>query len=298
MSEENEVIADGVRAERAGALDRALHAYRCAADTAVDADTRAAALTHQADVFRTRCEWDAALAAAREAYALATAANLPMRVIEAVVAEANILMARGHFDEAARKFDWIANETKDPRLRGIALQNLGSIYAQSGHPRAAARAFRESLGNFHKAGYFRGEVMALNNLGRLAIDTGDYEDARELLERALPLARDIDESEAAAMASLNLGWVLCHDGGLDRAQDLAMAALGYFAECQNRYREIECLRLIGEINDRCEDPQNAQRCFELAIALAEQIGSEPERRISEDRLMSLRGRHSSKPLQT
>jgi tetratricopeptide (TPR) repeat protein len=296
MSEENELIADGVLAERAGALDRALHAYQAAA-TAVDPDTRAEALTHLADVFRTRCEWDEALTAAKDAQALAAQANLPVRAMEAVVAEANIFMARGMFDEAAKKFHWIATETTDPRLRGIALQNLGSIYAQSAQPRSAARAFRESLGNFHKAGYERGEVMALNNLGRLAIDVGDYEDARQLLERALPLARDIGEAEAAAMASLNLGWVLCNTGHLDRAQDLAMAALGYFAGCENRYREIECLRLIGEINDRCEDPQNAQRCFELAIALAEQIGSEPERLISKDRLSALRGRQSAKPLQ-
>lgn len=298
MSEGTELIADGVRAERAGALDRALHAYRTAAETAEDADTRADALTHEADVYRTRCEWEQAAAVAHEAQALARAANLPLRLMEAIVAEANILMARGLFDEAAQKFDWIAAQTSDPRLRGIALQNLGSILAQSGQPRAAARAFRESLGNFHKAGYTRGEVMALNNLGRLAIDIGDYEQARDLLERALPLARDIDEAEAAAMASLNLGWVLCHDDALDRAQDLAMAALGYFAGCENRYREIECLRLIGEINDRCEDSQNAERCFELAIALAEQIGSEPERRISQDRLAALRGRQPGKSLPT
>jgi tetratricopeptide (TPR) repeat protein len=296
MSEEGELVADGVRAERAGALDRALYAYQMAA-ASDDPDTRADALTHQADVYRTRCEWDLALAAARDAQSIARAAGLSSRLMEAIVAEANIVMARGMFDEAARKFEWIAEQTSDPRLRGIALQNLGSIHAQSGQPRAAARAFRESLGNFHKAGYARGEVMAMNNLGRLAIDIGDYEDARALLERALPLARDIDEAEAAAMASLNLGWVLCHDGGLDRAQDLAMAALGYFAGCENRYREIECLRLIGEINDRCEDPQNAQRCFELALALAEQIGSEPELRITQDRLSTLRGRSSTKPLQ-
>lgn len=298
MSEGSELIADGVRAERAGALDRALHAYQTAVTTAGDADTRADALTHQADVYRTRCEWELALTSAREAQSVARTANLPSRLMEAIVAEANILMARGLFDEAARKFDWIAAQTVDPRVRGIALQNLGSIYAQSGQPRAAARAFRESLGNFHRAGYTRGELMALNNLGRLAIDTGDYDDARELLERALPLAREIEEAEAAAMASLNLGWVLCHDGGLDRAQDLAMAALGYFAGCENRYREIECLRLIGEINDRCEDPQNAERCFELAIALAEQIGSEPELRVSRDRLTTLRGRQPNRQLQT
>lgn len=294
MSESDDIVADGVRAERAGALDRALHAYRTAATTSPDAATRAAALTHEADIYRTRCDWDQAFTAARQAQHIAREAGLDAALMEAIVAEANILMARGVFDEAARQFTRITEQTTEPRIRGIALQNLGAIHAQSGHPRAAARAFRESLGNFHKAGYTRGEVMALNNLGRLAIDTGDYAEARELLERALPLAREIEEAEAAAMASLNLAWVLCHEGAVDRAQDLAMSALGYFASCENRLRQIECLRLIGEVNEKCDDCSNAARCFELAIALAEQIGSEPELRASQDRLAALKGRGGSR----
>jgi hypothetical protein len=89
------------------------------------------------------------------------------------------------------------------------------------------------------------------------------------------------------VVSLNLAWALCSDRDLDRAQDLAMAALGYFADCNNRWREIECLRLIGDINELCENSDDAVRCYECALRLAEQIGSQPEIRTTRERLTAL-----------
>lgn len=252
-----------------------------------DPDTRAEALTREANVHRTRCNWDAALAAARAAQEIAAEAELPQRVAEAVIAEANILICLGDFATAIPKLEALVSDSPDPRVRGNALQNLGSIRAESGQLRAAERAFSESLGNFHKAGYSRGEAIALNNLGRLALDSKDATKAKPLLERALKLAREVEDSELAALASLNLAWALCSEGELDRSQDFAMAALGYFADCNNRWREIECLRLIGDINERGENVEDAGRCYETALRLAEQIGSESEIRTTKERLAAL-----------
>jgi tetratricopeptide (TPR) repeat protein len=283
-----ELIAEGVRCERGGALDRALEAYQAAAASAADPDIRAEALTHLADVFRTRCAWTEGLEASRQAQQIAKTAQLEQRHAQAVVAEANILVCLGDFDTAVPKLEDIVASTADPKLRGIALQNLGSINAQKGRTLAAERAFTESLGNFHRAAYRRGEGIALNNLGRLALDSKDPERARPLLEQAISYAREVEDSDLVAVANLNLAWALCAcEGELDRAQDIAMSALGYFSECNNRWREIECLRLIGEINERCEDMVNARRCYELALNLAEQIGSEHEVRATRDRLSAL-----------
>jgi tetratricopeptide (TPR) repeat protein len=271
-----ELIADGVRAERAGALDRALECFQRAAIESQDPHTKTQALTHAADVLRARCDWEPALASARSAREVASSAGLTQLEAEATIAEANVLMCRGDFDDAVPHFASIASENAEPRLRAIALQNLGSIYAQTGNRPAAQRAFTESLGNFQLAGYKRGEGIALNNLGRLELDEGRCANARLLLERSLALAREVEDSDLGALASLNLSWALCEDGDLDHSQDLAMAALGYYADCENRWREIECLRLIGKINEKCEDYSNAKRCYQLALNIAEQIGSERE----------------------
>jgi tetratricopeptide (TPR) repeat protein len=282
-----EILADGVRAERAGALDRALELYRSVAASSADPDTLADAYSHEADIHRARCDWDAALAAARRAQQIADDAGLLQRHAEALNAEANVLMCTGDFVNAAAKYELIAAKSMDPRLCGIAMQNLGSIYAQCGQPRAAERAFSESLSSFRKAGYKRGQAIALNNLGRLALDSNDCSQARLLLEAALNLARQEEDHDLAALASLNLAGAHCVEGALDRAQDLAMAAMGYFSDCANRFREIECLRLIGDINLKLEDRPNAERCYRLALNLAEQIGSEPESKLTLDKLSAL-----------
>ena len=58
----------------------------------------------------------------------------------------------------------------------------------------------------------------------------------------------------------------------DHSQDLAMAALGYYSDCNNRWREIECFRLIGTINERAEDYPNARRCYQLACTSPRRSG--------------------------
>jgi tetratricopeptide (TPR) repeat protein len=287
MDESSQLIADGVRAERTGAYDRALEAFRLAGACSGDPETCARALTHEADVLRAQCAWDDAISAARRAQGIAWDADLADRYLEALNAEANVLSARGRFDEARPILERVAAGSTDLRLRGIALQNLGTIHAQSGQHATAERAFNQSLGAFKRAEYRRGECIALNNLGRLALDCGDCGRASPLLESAFAIAREIEDHELTALARLNLAWSLCARGELDRAQDHAMSALGHFSSCENRWREIECFRLIGDINERCEDWANAERCFGLALNLAEQIGSEPEVRATEDRLVRL-----------
>lgn len=289
MPQPSELIAEGVRAERAGALDRALEHFQQAAEHTSDPALKAKAFTHTADVLRARCEWDFALAAARESRRLAESVGAEQIAYEARIAEANVLMCRGDFDSAEPLFSTIAASAIDPRIRGIALQNLGSMYAQRGNQAAAECAFSESLASFETAGYARGEAIALNNLGRLQLDAGQCGVARGILDRALVLAREVEDAELAALASVNLAWAHCELGEMDRSQDLAMAALGYFSECSNRWREIECFRLIGIINERCEDFSNARRCYELALNLAEQIGSAREIEATQQRLNGLPG---------
>ena len=289
MSESHDLIADGVRAERAGAMDRALSCYETVASTTNDPALLAEALTREADVHRARCDWTRALDAARRAQAAAESVSPPLlrQLDEAVNAEANVLMCSGDFIAAATKYELIAAKSGDPRVRGMALQNLGSIYAQCGQPAAAERAFAESLENFTLAGYARGQGIALNNMGRLALDQSKCPEGRELLQEALAVAREVEDLDLVALVSLNLAGAYCTDGQLDRAQDLAMTALGYYRDSENSWRQIECLRLIGDINARCEDVTNATRCYNLALRLAEEIGSEPEMLVSQERLAAL-----------
>src|SRR5262245_35395340 len=122
MPNEPEALEDGIRFERAGLFDRALATFRAISETSSDPDSVAAALTHEADVHRSLCDWDASLTAARKAQDVARGARLSLRRDEARIAEVNVLMSRGDFGAATMLLHEIATSS-DPRIRGIALQN-------------------------------------------------------------------------------------------------------------------------------------------------------------------------------
>ena len=141
MPEVSELLEEGRRYEGRGVLDRALESYLCAAAASADPALVSEALTHQSRIFRCRSEWQAALLAARRAQELAAAAGLERLVAEGVIAEANVLMCRGAYDEAHALFERVLATSDDSRIRGVALQNIGSILAQQGRLGAAERAF-------------------------------------------------------------------------------------------------------------------------------------------------------------
>jgi tetratricopeptide (TPR) repeat protein len=282
MPDAADLLEEGRRFEGYGVLDRALERYTRAAEGSADPALVSEALTHQSRIHRCRSEWEAATAVARRAQQLASAAGLNRLVSEAVIAEANVLICLGEYQRAFSLFEQVLATTDDPRVRGIALQNIGSILAQQGRLRAAERAFAESSGCFRRAGYPLGEATALNNQGRVALDMGNAALAEEILEQARIAARAIDYAELVALATLNLAEALVVRGDLARAEESASTALGYFSASGNRWREIECHRIIGTINERLGGTEDAARCYQKALFMANELGAQQDVRILND----------------
>jgi tetratricopeptide (TPR) repeat protein len=271
------LLNEGIRIEGIGDLRGAISLFS-AASHASDPATAAEALTRLADARRSCSEWDGALSAARAAQDVARRAGLEPLELHALIAEANVLLCRGEFHEAKLIFQAVIERTSDQRMRGLALQNIGSIHAQQGEMGAAERCFSESYGCFQRAGYRRGEATALLNYGRITFERGDPDLAADLLCQAVEAAREVGHGELIALATQNLAEVRAKQGDIDSAEDFASEALGFFAGCGNRWREIECLRLIGSINEQRGAYDNAAHCYERGIRLAKEIGSAFEER--------------------
>ena len=275
MPDPQESLHEGRQAERLGVLGRALEAYEQAARASDDPAIVAEALVRQADVHRARCDWDEALRCAREAQEVARAAGLDERRAEALNAECLVYMAQGELDAARPIAEQLVATTSDIRLRGIALQNLGTIMAQRGDLEGAERAFGESYGCFVSCGYERGQVIALNNQGRAALDRGDLPHAEQLLADALESAREVDDSELIALAMVNYAEAIIPRDDV-RAESLACSALGHFQGSRNTWRTVECLRLLGSLHERRGAGGEAARCYERALTLAKEIGARVE----------------------
>jgi len=145
MPDSAELLEEGRRYEGHGVLDRALENYVRAAEVTNDPSIIVEALSHQSRIHRCRSDWDAALATARRAQGIAIAAKLEAPLVEATIAEGNVMICRGEFPEALAIFRRLADTSTDARVRGIALQNIGSILWQQGQLGAAERALSESL---------------------------------------------------------------------------------------------------------------------------------------------------------
>jgi len=282
-----EQLEEGRRYEGHGVLDRALECYGCAAESSDDPAIVAQALTHQSRVYRCRSEWPEALETARRAQEAARSAGLAALLIEATIAEGNVLMCRGEFADALVLFRNILEASTDPRLRGIALQNMGSILWQQGQLGAAERALSESLGWFQRADYQLGAAIALNNHGRITLERGNAELAKQLLTQALAAARANEDAELIALVTLNYAEALAALGDRIGAEEQASTALGYFAASGNRWREIECLRLIGTINEQLLNYADAHRCYSRALLIATEIGAKHDQRLLHECLARL-----------
>ncbi|HEU5185889.1 MAG TPA: tetratricopeptide repeat protein [Gemmatimonadaceae bacterium] len=285
-------IEEGLRFEKSGMLDRALAHYE-AATTGDDPLTVTTAWRRRASVLRTRCDWDGALAAARESAAVALRYGLEDAHAEALNAEAAVFQSQGDFDAAVPLLERILTMTKEPRIRGVALQNLGSIAAERGDYETAERRFLESYRCFRDAEYDWGQAFALNNYGRAAMDRGSLEIAERVLARAVELARSVEDLDLAALATMNLAETMLTANDLERADETASTALGYFEMAGNRWRRVECLRLLGDINRRDAQHEVATRCYQQALLLARELGVHLEITRLEERL---RGEDNPNPV--
>jgi tetratricopeptide (TPR) repeat protein len=278
-------IEEGLRLEKSGMLDRALAHYEAATENE-DPLTVATAWRRRASVLRTRCDWEGALAAARESAAVAVRHGLTNAHAEALNAQAAVYQSQGDFASATPLLERILEMTKDPRIRGVALQNLGTIAAECGDYETAEQRCLESYRCFKAADYQWGQAFALNNYGRAAMDRDNFEIAERVLTRAVELAREIEDLDLAALATMNLAETMLSANDLERADEAASTALGYFDMVGNRWRRVECLRLLGDINRRDGQYEVAHRCYAQGLALARELGVQPEISRLEDRLRS------------
>jgi len=276
-------IEEGLRLEKFGMLDRALAHYE-AASSGDDPLTVTTAWRRRASVLRTRCDWEGALAAARESAAVAVRHGLVDAHAEALNAEAAVFQSQGDFAAARPLLERILAMTTDPRIRGVALQNLGSVAAEGGDLETAEHRFLESYRCFQAAEYLWGQAFALNNYGRAAMDRDNFEIAERVLARAVDLAREIEDLDLAALATMNLAETMLCAGDLERADETASTALGYFEMAGNRWRRVECLRLLGDINRRDGQMEIARRCYAQGLELARELGVQLEITRLQDRL--------------
>jgi tetratricopeptide (TPR) repeat protein len=266
-------LDEGLRFHKVGMLGKAIEYYEATAGGSDDPAVVAEAFCRAADAYRVWCKWDRGIEAARHAAGVAREAGLDALHAEALNAEAAVYLERGELNAAEPLLRRILDLTSDRRMRGIALQNLGSIAAQRADLRSAEDYFRRSYRTFRRAGYRWGEAFALNNFAAVALDMGRLKLALDLGLRAMEAAQRIGDFELLGIATMNAAEAHAAKGEVALGEALATTALGYFAAEDNAMRRAQCLRVLGDISVLKGDRLIASRFYEQALELAEALDS-------------------------
>jgi tetratricopeptide (TPR) repeat protein len=273
MHDAHEQLEQGLIHQTGGRLAEALDCYRIADESAAEPEVRVEALRRQAIVHSMRAEWDAALDVAARAAEVARAASLPDQVAEAVNVTGMVHQARGEFDVAIPLLEQVLGMTTSDRVRGAALQNLGSIAAQRGDFKTARAQFQSSHECFKRAGYLRGEAVLLNNFARAAVDAGNFLVAVDLLRQAMAAAKRLGDAELTALTTMNYAEALAGRRDFEKADALVREALDHFATTRNAWRQVECMRLLGDIHRDRGESAAAGRFYDDALVVASEIGA-------------------------
>jgi tetratricopeptide (TPR) repeat protein len=270
-SEVRQLIEEGRRYEAAGSHERAFSRYAAAADRADNPAALSEAIRRKSDIYRIRAEYSEATAAALEAERIAEESGLKDLVAEAVNAQGAISMQRGDRPQAEKYVRRTLDISSHPRVRGLAWQNLGIIAAEAGDPEQAATRFKDAYEACKEADYERGMLIALLNYARAVFDQGKAEVAERLLHEAEILAINMMDLDMSHVAALNRAEAMITRGAYDEAETLISAALGYYGNTGNPFRRLDALRLLGDISRMRGTEQQAKMFYEAARDIAKNI---------------------------
>jgi tetratricopeptide (TPR) repeat protein len=119
-------------------------------------------------------------------------------------------------------------ELGDRLGQAYALNDLGLVQQQTGDYPAAAASHQQALELFTDLGNRLGQAEALNRLGELSLRTSATAQARDQHTRAQAIAHDIGAAPEEARALEGIGKSHLHDGNLTQAAKYLRQALAIY----------------------------------------------------------------------
>jgi len=208
-----------------------------------------------------------------------------LRNPEAIVANQRLRI------QALNERGWALRLLGDMETYGRDLQEVARLAESLGDPRTLAHLrWREAYTHrwfCHYAAARRGaeegvrlsqvvadrllEALCQREVGMAARATGDYELAREALERALSLFVDLDDAVYEIHALGNLATLYWCVGKYDEAMDLSRQALARCDEARLSLERRLPLGDIGAVAAATGDADQARQCLLESLSIARQI---------------------------
>ena len=204
------------------------------------------------------------------AFAQAHAADLDEHVIALAAGLAEILQTDAPYPRAL-EIHQVAAETAErldrPAARANALNDLGRVQYDLGDYPAMDKTLTRALELSRALGDRLGEGNALTYLGRSRYVTGDLSGAEDAHSQALTLYRSLVSSLGEANALTDLGRAWTLTGDYAGADDAHMRALEIYRALGHRLGEAFTLTFLGTVSTMTGDYPAAERTLSSALEL-------------------------------
>ncbi len=160
---------------------------------------------------------------------------------------------------------------------GIAycLQYLALRAAEEGDFQHASTLLDESLERFRKVGNRRFTVIDLQNKASLHWTQGNYNLALQWTEEAIGISGNSGDNRQHLVNLLRKWDILLSAGDLDAGSLIYTEALRIARETADRRMEGNALAALGTVDALCSRVEQAARCFDSALAIAQAVHFRP-----------------------
>jgi ATP/maltotriose-dependent transcriptional regulator MalT len=138
-----------------------------------------------------------------------------------------------------------SSEPADPFLLGMSLLGIGNIAAEAGHFDEARELLDEALRMAREAGDAFRTAHIFTTFGNMASYQGNYPEAIRTYEKSVKLLRELDAHHDLAAMLRNLGRAYLLQGKVKRAEALFIESLEMHRAEQSRTGVLECLIGLG-----------------------------------------------------
>jgi len=162
-------------------------------------------------------------------------------------------------------------------LRTAAQGYMGvavSLY-DAGELDAAIGSYRRALELFARVEDRSFELSVLHSLASVQFERGAVDDAKEVAERCVALARTAHDERTEAIADVILARVALAKGDAERALAIAKRADKVFDDGDRQ--RADALRVIGAAQDALGAYGPSDRAYRKAIELLDEVGDQPDR---------------------
>ncbi|MBN1948277.1 MAG: tetratricopeptide repeat-containing sensor histidine kinase, partial [Candidatus Cloacimonetes bacterium] len=166
----------------------------------------------------------------------------------------------------------IARKYNQREMEASALINIGNGYLFSGEfDKAKNEYLQPGLILSRKIGYEKGLVGAMNSLGAISMNLGDYDTALHFFTEALDLLREQGDKEKIAKLEMNIASLYTSQGDYDKAVEYFFASLGVFEEIGDELMVARTLNNIAIAYHSWENYDKALEYYQKSLATYEKL---------------------------